>query len=75
MEERRQGNIKLEEKLDKIIRVVTRTEVQVEALMAADSHTRITKLESSHKWMKALVVAVPSFGGLLFAGLRYFKMV
>jgi len=66
---------RLEDKLDKIIRVVTRTEVQVEALMDADSHTRIVKLESAHRFWKAAVIAVPSFGGLLFAALRYFKMV
>jgi len=75
MEERRQGNVRLEEKLDKIIRVVTRTEVQVEALMKADAHTRLCKLESTSKFLKAAIVAIPSFGGLLFAALRYFKMV
>ena len=61
------------DKLDKIIRVVTRTEVQVEALMKADSHTRITKLESAHKFWKGLVVAVPSLGGILFGIFRYFS--
>jgi len=63
---------KMEEKLDKIIRVVTRTEVQVEALMKADAHTRITKLESAHKFWKALVLVVPSFGGLVLAILKYY---
>ena len=66
---------KMEDKLDKIIRVVTRTEVHVEALMKADSHTRITKLEAAHKFWKAAVIAVPSFGGLLFAALKYFNKV
>jgi hypothetical protein len=54
-----------EDKLDKIIRVVTRTEVQVEALMKADAHTRLTKLESAHKFWKAMAIAVPSVGGLI----------
>jgi hypothetical protein len=61
-----------EDKLDKIIRVVTRTEVQVEALMKADAHTRITKLESAHKFWKALAIAVPSFSGLIFTVLKFF---
>lgn len=68
-------NSKMEDKLDKIIRVVTRTEVQVEALMEADAHTRITKLESAIKWTRGLVIAIPSFGGLVFAALRYFDKV
>jgi hypothetical protein len=63
------------DKLDKIIRVVTRTEVQVEALMKADAHTRITKLESAHKFWKAVVIAIPSFGGLTLAILRYFGQI
>jgi len=63
------------EKLDKIIRVVTRTEVQVEALMKADSHTRITKLESAHKFWKAVAIAVPSFGGLILGILKYFDQL
>jgi hypothetical protein len=54
-----------EDKLDKIIRVVTRTEVQVEALMKADAHTRLTKLEQAHKFWKGMAIAVPSFGGLI----------
>ena len=61
------------DKLDKIIRVVTRTEVQVEALMKADSHTRITKLESAHKFWKGLVVAVPSACGILFGLFKLFS--
>jgi hypothetical protein len=60
------------DKLDKIIRVVTRTEVQVEALMKADAHTRLTKLESAHKFWKSLAIAIPSFGGLIFAVLKFF---
>jgi hypothetical protein len=64
-----------EDKLDKIIRVVTRTEVQVEALMQADAHTRITKLESAHKFWKALVIAVPSFGGLIAGILKFFGQI
>jgi hypothetical protein len=59
------ANTTTEDKLDKIIRVVTRTEVQVEALMKADAHTRITKLESAHKFWKSLAIAVPSVGGLV----------
>ena len=61
------------DKLDKIIRVVTRTEVQVEALMKADAHTRITKLESAHKFWKGLVIAVPSLSGILFGILKLFN--
>jgi hypothetical protein len=61
-----------EDKLDKIIRVVTRTEVQVEALMQADSHTRLTKLEAAHKFWKVLALAVPSFGGLTLGILKFF---
>jgi hypothetical protein len=64
----------MEDKLDKILRVVVRTEVQVEALMLADSHTRLTKLETAHKFWKGMAVAVPSFGGLLFGILRYLKV-
>ena len=60
------------EKLDKIIRVVTRTEVQVEALMKADAHTRITKLESAHKFWKAVAIAVPSLGGLVLGIMKFF---
>lgn len=63
------------DKLDKIIRVVTRTEVQVEALMKADAHTRITKLESAHRFWKAVAIAAPSFGGLALAILRYFGQI
>jgi hypothetical protein len=59
------ANTTTEDKLDKIIRVVTRTEVQVEALMKADAHTRITKLEAAHKFWKAMAIAVPSVGGLV----------
>lgn len=61
------------DKLDKIIRVVTRTEVQVEALMKADAHTRITKLESAHKFWKALVIAVPPIGVLILGLVSIFK--
>jgi hypothetical protein len=64
-----------EDKLDKIIRVVTRTEVQVEALMEADAHTRITKLESAHKFWKALGIAVPSFGGLTLGIMKFFGLI
>ena len=63
------------DKLDKIIRVVTRTEVQVEALMKADAHTRITKLESAHKFWKGLVVAVPSLSGILFGVFKFFNVI
>ena len=56
----------MEDKLDKITRIVIRTETQVTALVEADAHTRITKLESIAKFWKALFIAVPSFGGLIF---------
>jgi hypothetical protein len=85
MEERRQGIIGLEEKLDKIIRVVTRTEVQVEALMKgtevqvealmkADADNRITSIETGMKWMKGVIIAVPSFGALIFGAIRLYKL-
>jgi hypothetical protein len=74
MEERRQGIIGLEEKLDKIIRVVTRTEVQVEALMKADADNRITSIETGMKWMKGIIIAVPSFGALIFGSIRLYKL-
>jgi hypothetical protein len=61
------------DKLDKIIRVVTRTEVQVEALMKADAHTRLTKLEAAHKFWKAVAIAFPSIGGLIVGLMRYFN--
>lgn len=51
----------LEDKLDKLIRVVTRTETQVEALVKADSHTRLTKLETKSKvlqWVGATGMSV-----------------
>jgi hypothetical protein len=64
-----------EDKLDKITRVVIRTEVLVEALMKADAHTRITKLESAHKFWKALIIAVPSFGGLIAGILKFFGQI
>jgi len=60
------------DKLDKIIRVVTRTEVQVEALMQADAHTRITKLESAHKFWKAVAIAIPPLGALILGCMTYF---
>ena len=63
------------DKLDKIIRIVIRTETQVAALMKADAHTRITKLESAHKFWKAVAIAVPSFGGLILATLKYFDQL
>jgi hypothetical protein len=53
-----------EDKLDKITRVVIRTEVLVETLMKADAHTRLTKLEQAHKFWKGMAIAVPSIGGL-----------
>jgi hypothetical protein len=61
------------DKLDKIIRVVTRTEVQVEALMKADAHTRITKLEQAHKFWKMMAMAVPSFSGLIFGAYKFLE--
>ena len=63
------------DKLDKIIRVVTRTEVQVEALMKADSHTRLVKLESAHKFWRSVAIAIPSFGGLILATLKFFDQI
>jgi hypothetical protein len=35
-----------------------------------DAHTRICSLEQSRKMWRAVVVAVPSFGGLLFAAFK-----
>jgi hypothetical protein len=43
-------------------------------LKEADAHTRLTKLEASGKWMKALAVATPAVGSVIFAALRYFKL-
>jgi hypothetical protein len=63
-----------EDKLDKIMRVVVRTETQVEALMQADSHTRLTKLETAHKFWRALLIALPSFGGLVLGALKLMSM-
>ena len=64
-----------EEKLDEIYNVVIRTEVQVEALMQADSHTRITKLEVAHKFWKQLVVAIAPVATCLFAVLKYLNVL
>jgi hypothetical protein len=64
-----------EDKLDRIIRVVTRTEVQVEALMKADAHTRLTKLESAHKFWKTVALGVPSVGGVFSGILKYFGVI
>lgn len=66
---------KMEDKLDKIIRIVTKTEVKVEALMKADAHTRITKLETAHKFWKTICLAVPGFGTLLFGVLKFFEAI
>ena len=66
---------KMEDKLDKIIRVVIRTEAQVEALIMADAHTRLTKLESAHKFWKAIGITVPSCGTLVLGVLKYFNRI
>ena len=60
----------MEDKLDKIVRVVTRTELHVEGLSKADLPIRITKLEQAHKFWKALLIAVPSFGALIVGILK-----
>jgi len=49
-----------EEKLDKILKVVTRTETQVEELRLHDTHTRVTRLETAHKFWKMIVLWVPT---------------
>jgi hypothetical protein len=43
--------------------------------MKADAHTRITKLESAHKFWKALGIAVPSFGGLTLGIMKFFGLI
>jgi hypothetical protein len=40
--------------------------------MKADAHTRITKLETAHKFWRSLAVAIPSFGGLVFLVIKFF---
>jgi len=49
------------EKLDKIIRVTDRLELKVEQLVEADSHTRLTKLETRNKviqWVGGVAVSL-----------------
>ena len=63
---------KMEEKLEKILRVVTRTEVQVEQLVSKDMHTRITRLETRNKVLQWVGGIAISAMGLAITVLRYF---
>jgi hypothetical protein len=60
-----------------IDRAILKTKVEQlrDDLKEADAHTRICSLEQSRKVWKAVVVAIPAFGGLLLGILRYMKMV
>lgn len=65
MEDRRVINTALVEKLDKIIRVTDRLELKVETLMEADSHTRLTKLETRNKvltWVGGVAMSIMTLG-------------
>lgn len=64
----------LNAKLDKIIRVVTRTEVKVEALEKADASTRLTKLETTQKNTKYILGLAMALPAMIFSALRYFKL-
>ena len=68
-------NSDLEDKLDRLLRVTTRTETQVKALMEADAGTRLTTIETTqknNKYFLGLAMALPT---IVLSGLRYFKMV
>jgi hypothetical protein len=52
---------RLVEKLDKIIRVTDRLELKVETLIDADSHTRLTKLETRNRvltWVGSVAMSM-----------------
>ena len=56
-------NATLDDNLDKLLRVTTRTETQVLALVKIDAGTRLTKLETSNKvlkWVGTTVVSILS---------------
>ena len=59
----------LDDKLDKLLRVTTRTETQVQALVKIDAGTRLTKLETSNKVLKWAGTTVVS---ILSLALTYF---
>ena len=59
----------LEDKLDKLLEVTTRTETQVIACMKVDAGTRLTKLETSSKVLKWVGTTVIS---LITIALTYF---
>ena len=82
MEDRRQYDREILSEIKEVKGMVQEIQVDravlkdnVLRLEKADSHTRLCKLEGAHTFWKAAVIAVPSFGGLLFGALRYFKMV
>jgi len=53
----------LEDKLDKLLRITTRVETQVENLMKANAGHRITKLETRNKvltWVGSVAMGVIS---------------
>ena len=64
---------KMEEKLDRILEVVVRTETNVEELKSKDLHTRVVRLESAHKFWKTIALASPAVAGAVFGALRYLK--
>ena len=61
----------LEDKLDKLIRVTTRVETQVEALIKANSGHRITKLETRSKVLTWVGSVAMGLGGL---AMTYIKL-
>lgn len=61
----------LEDKLDKLIRVTTRTETQVKALMDAEPEKRLTKLETRSKVLQWVGGVAMSAMGLV---LTYIKI-
>lgn len=65
---------KMEDKLDKILEVVIRTETEVKEIKSKDLHTRVVKLESAHKFWKTIALATPPVVGCILGALRYFKV-
>ena len=65
---------KMEEKLDRILEVVIRTETEVKEIKSKDLHTRVVKLESAHKFWKTIAISSPAIAGAVFGALRYFKL-
>ena len=60
----------LNDKLDKLLRVTTRVETQVEALMKANSGHRITKLETRSKVLQWVGGSACTIMSLAIAYLR-----